>query len=102
MLDEWHDCQAFVGSNVLLRKPARMRVAFSAPADVLCALAPILISETDFLLSELRQASEQQEVAHQPTGPADLGPEIQVGVGHFEFRLSVASVQAWFLRLLWH
>ena len=26
-VDDQHDCQASVGSNVLLRKPARMRVA---------------------------------------------------------------------------
>ena len=46
-----HDCRAFVGSNALLRKPARMRVALSATAGILSALAPLLIKETVFLLS---------------------------------------------------
>ena len=56
--------QAFVGSNVLLRTPARMRVALSATASIFSVVAPLLIKETGFLLSEYRQASERQEVAH--------------------------------------
>ena len=37
MFDEQHDCQASVGSHVLLCKPARMRVALSATAGILSA-----------------------------------------------------------------
>ena len=48
-----------VGSNVLLRKPARMRVAPSAIAGVLSALTPLLIKKTGLLLSKNRQASER-------------------------------------------
>ena len=52
MFDDQHECQAFVGTNVVLRKPARMRVALSATASILSALARLLIKETAFLLSE--------------------------------------------------
>ena len=41
MLDDQQDGQASVGSNVLLHKPARMRVALSATAGVLSSLAPL-------------------------------------------------------------
>ena len=41
-----HDCHLFVGSSVLPCKPARMRVALSATAGILSALAPLLIKET--------------------------------------------------------
>ena len=57
MFNDQHDCQASFGSNVLLRKPARMRVSLGIP----CALAPFLIKETVFLLSDFRQASERQK-----------------------------------------
>ena len=46
---------------VLLRKPARKRVALSATAGIISALAPLLIKETGFL-SEYRQASERQDL----------------------------------------
>ena len=46
---------------VLLRKPACMRVAFSATAGILSALVPLLVKETSFLLLEYRDASERQE-----------------------------------------
>ena len=55
MCDGQHDSQASVGSNVLHRKPVRMRVTLSATAGVLSALTPLLIKETVFFLSENRQ-----------------------------------------------
>ena len=55
--------------SLLLCKPARMHVAFSATTGILSALAPLQVKETVFLLSEYRQASEQQELAHKCTGP---------------------------------
>ena len=62
--DDQHDCQAFVGSSVLRGKPSRTRVSVPATAGILSALAPLLIKETVFLMSENRQASERQELAH--------------------------------------
>ena len=56
--------------SVLLRKPVRMRVAVSATTGVLSALAPLLIKEAGVLLSEYRQASQRQEVAHKSTCPS--------------------------------
>ena len=72
MFDDQHDCQVFVGSSILLGKLARMRVALSATAGILSALAPLFVKETDFPLSEYRHASEQQEVAHKSTGLLSL------------------------------
>ena len=63
MFDDPPDCQACVGSNVLLSKPACMRVALSATACIHSALALLLIKETVFFLSEYRQASMRQEHA---------------------------------------
>ena len=51
----------------------------------LSALAPLLIKETGFLLSELRQASEQQELVHKSTGPLVFGPESEVSAPDFRF-----------------
>ena len=61
--------------SVLLCNPARMRVAFSATAVILSALASLLMKETVFLLSEWRQASEQQELAPKCTCPTVDCPE---------------------------
>ena len=69
MYDGQHHSQASVGSNVLLRKPARMRVELSATEGVLSALTPLPIKEASFLLSENRQASERQEHAHKSRRP---------------------------------
>ena len=73
MFDDQHDCQASVGSNIF--KQARMRVALSATAGILSALAPLLIKETVFFLSEYRQASERQELAHKFTGALPVPPQ---------------------------
>ena len=64
MFDEQHDCQAFVGSNILLSKSARMRVVSLATTGILFALS-LLVLKTGLLLSGLRHASERQELAHQ-------------------------------------
>ena len=85
MFDDQNDCHAFVCSNALRCKPARMRVALSATASILCALALLLIKETDFLMSECRQASERQEIAHKCTGSLVLCLEFEVPVCDFEF-----------------
>ena len=66
MFDDQHDYQASVGSNVLLRKPAR---TLSATAGILSALAPLLIKETGLILSEHRQAFERQELARKSLAP---------------------------------
>ena len=55
MFDGQHDSRASVGSNVLLRKQTRKRVALSAMAGVPSALTPLLIKEAGFVLSENRQ-----------------------------------------------
>ena len=70
MFDNQRDCQAFVGSSVLLRKPVRTRFALSASTGILSALAP--------LLSELRQASERQELTHTSTCLIVTCPEPEV------------------------
>ena len=64
MFDDQHDCQASVGSHVLRGKLVCMRVSLSATTGILSVLAPLLIKESFFLLSEYRQASERQELAH--------------------------------------
>ena len=78
MFDDQRHCQAFGGSNVLLLRPARMRVALSATAGILSPLAPLLIKETVFLLSEYRQASVRQELAHKSTCPIVDCPELDL------------------------
>ena len=78
-----------------------MRVALSATAGILSALALLLIKESAFLLSEYRQASERHELADKSTGPLGFGREPVVAVPYFEVRLSVASVQECLLRLHW-
>ena len=58
--------------SFLLHKPFRMCVALSATAGILSALVPLLpllIKETGFLLSEHRQTSERQELAHKSICP---------------------------------
>ena len=85
VFDDQHDCQASVDSNVLLRKPARMRIALSAIASILSALALLLIKETVFLLSEYRQASEREELAHKSTCPHVTCLEPEVAELDFEF-----------------
>ena len=92
MFDDQHDCQAFVRSSVLLYKPARIRVALSATKGILSALAPLLIKETVFLLSEHRQASERQE----PRVVWNLRLLCLIS----SVRVSVSLVQACLLRLL--
>ena len=84
MFDGQHDNQACVGSSVLPCKPARMRVALSATAGVLSALAPLLMKETVLSLSEFRQAPERQELAHMPTGPMVTCPELEAADLDFE------------------
>ena len=74
MVDNQHDCQAFVGSHVLLRKPARM-----------CAVGRSRCSLAGFLLSEFRQASEPQERAHKSTCSIVTCPEREVAELDFEF-----------------
>ena len=81
-----HDCcQASVGSNALLRTQARVRVALSSTANILSALALLLIKETVFLLSGYRQASERQELAHDSTCPFVICPKPEVAALDFEF-----------------
>ena len=80
-----HECQAFVGSNVLLCKPARMRVALFATTGILSALALLLTKETVFPLSEYRQASERQELAHDSTCPIVIFLQPEVADLDFEF-----------------
>ena len=75
MFDGQHDSEASVGSNVLHRKPARIRVVLSPTAGVLSALTPLLIKEASFLLSENRQSSEGQEHAHKSRCPWVTRPE---------------------------
>ena len=64
---------------------ARMRVALSAAAGILSALALLLIKEIVFLLSEYRQAFERQELAHKSTCTIVIGPEPEVAEIDFEF-----------------
>ena len=85
MFDDQQNCQAFVGSVFFPCKPARMRVALSATAGTPSALAPLLIKETVFFLSEYRQASERQELAHKSTCPAVVCTELQVAVLDVDF-----------------
>ena len=74
MFDDQHDCHAFVGSSVLPCKPARMRVALSATAGILSALAPLLFKETVFIL-----------LVRKSTCPIVICPEPEVAVIDFEF-----------------
>ena len=62
-----------------------MRVALSATAGILSALAPLLIKETVFLLLEYRQALERQELAHKSTCPIVICLEPEVAELDFEF-----------------
>ena len=84
MFDNQHDCQASVGSCVLCGKTTRIPVALSATASIPSALAPLLIKETVFLLSEFRQASERHELAHDSTCPILICPEPEVADLDFE------------------
>ena len=70
---------------MLLRKPVRMRVALSAVAGILSASALLLIKDTVFLLSEYRQASERQELAHDSTCLISFCLEPEVADLDFEF-----------------
>ena len=86
MFDDQHDYQASVGSNVLVRKPARMRVTLSATAGILSALAPLLTKETGSILSEHRQAFERQELARKSTCPNVTCPDLEVS--HLDCKFS--------------
>ena len=88
MFDDQHNRQASVGSNVLLRKPARMSVAFSATAGILSAPAPLL---TRKLLSENREVSERQDLVHKCACPILECPEPESG----SFRISVDRARAY-------
>ena len=59
-----------------------MRVALSATAGILSALAPLMIKETCFLLSENRQASERHELAHNSICPNVTRPEPEIADLH--------------------
>ena len=59
--------------------------ALSATAGILSALALLLIKETVFLLSEYRQASEQQELAHKSTCTIVICREPEFAFLDFEF-----------------
>ena len=100
MFDDQHDCEASVSSNMLNRKPARMRVALSATAGILSALAPLLITETAFLLSEYRLVSYRQEFAQDSRCPLLFVLVLELLIWTSSFRSSVAWVQAYLLRLL--
>ena len=61
--------------NVLLFKPAVIRLVLSPSAGILSPLALLLIKETVFLVLETRQASERQERAHKSRCPIVTCPE---------------------------
>ena len=68
-------------------KPARMRVAFCATAGILSALAPLMIKETVFLLSECRQASGRQGLAHDSLCPLFIVWSLQLLIWTSSFRV---------------
>ena len=79
--------QPLSAQSVLLREPARMRVALSATAGILSATARLLIKETGFFLSEYRQASERHALAVKSTCPNATcqEPEVADLDGEFPF-----------------
>ena len=89
MFDDQHELS---NSSALRGKPARMRVALSATAGIHSALAPLVVKETGFLISEYRQASEQQELAHKSTCPKR--DSLRLLIWTASFRQSVSWVQA--------
>ena len=98
-----HDCKPLLAQIFfLLCKPSRTRVALSATASSLSALAHLLIKRTVILLSEYRQASERQEPVHKSTFPIKECPEPE-NVDQSGWGASVslwAWVRAYLLRLL--
>ena len=80
-----------------------MLVVSHATAGIFSAVTPLLIQDIGLVPLDLRPASERQELAHKSSGAFGFFPEIEIAVAQLEFRLLVASVQAWlprFFRLL--
>ena len=82
-----------LAQSVLLCKPACMRVAFSATAGIVFALAPLslLIKDTVCLLSECRQAPERQELSVQV--PSWIAQNLRLLFRSGSFRFSVDWVR---------
>ena len=79
MFHDQHDCQASVGSKCLALQTS------SHACRVVCHLASLLRKETVFLLSECRQASDRQELAHMCTCPIVDCPEPEIADQDWEF-----------------
>ena len=80
IFDDQHDCQPFCRLKCF-----RFANQLAASTGVLSALAPLLMKENGLLLSEFRQASERQELAHKSTWTIMTCPAPEVADLDFEF-----------------